>query len=157
MTDELPDIDLEPDVLKPLTFEKNRRFETLIAEIIAGKWVLPNTEPMDPLQAIDAAVFNYRHLSHGRARIASGGNIYSHSVSALFFCDYYPGQGGGLTGAGFVMLGKHFRDEPAQAKRFHICQHKKLSTMPVGMDPRRGYSPGYCEICGFNMFVDSGD
>ena len=41
-------------------------------------------------------------------------------------------------------------------RRFAICPHSKEGTGSIE-DERRGWHPGYCKKCGFNMTYDSGD
>lgn len=140
MTDGLPDIDLTPDVMKPVGFEKWRRFtDADVQPIIDGAVVLPNLELISDALARQIAAGYYGRIISGRAKMRSG----AFAPAALFFVS-------DSDGSGMVMTS-------GAAAKFAICQHKKVSTLPSGFDPRRGWHPGYCEKCGLDMSYDSGD
>lgn len=64
-------------------------------------------------------------------------------------------QGGHRDGTGIVLIyGDPFVND-ARAGRFALCRHTKV--MSPGANPMRGWHPGFCEHCGLNMTVDSGD
>lgn len=62
-------------------------------------------------------------------------------------------QSGALDGTGYVIWCD--RSGKGRVGHFAICAHSKVAG--AGANRSRGWYPGYCEKCGLNMSVDSGD
>ena len=45
---------------------------------------------------------------------------------------------------------------PARVFKFALCQHVKTEE-GHSPNPRRGWHPGHCSVCGMSMTIDSGD
>lgn len=127
---------------------KTYTLEEDLTPVIKGEVELPNIEDLE----------QHRVLSH----IASGGHSFTpkwgyskidgHTTWTFFFL--FHNQAGGLTGEGYAVRYSH-GVEGARTMRFAICKHEKQGGS--GADPRRGWHPGHCKLCGLDMTVDSGD
>lgn len=159
---DLPDIPPDPRILPkwtPFTFEKNRKI-TLddFKPMFEGRMDLPNFERIPLHEAARHAAYFYGKMVEGQYVKLPGGSVYDRSWShGLYMLDC--GQGGGLTGKGWVITqqGLRYDEESVVGGRFALCVHEFESTLPAGFDPRRGWAPGYCKKCGLDMSVDSGD
>jgi hypothetical protein len=114
-----------------------------------GLQPLPNAKLVDPLNLLqDIAsgghmmqpVWGYALLPDGSRQQWTQFFLTSYMMSG---CD---GGGYAVTyGSGGVPI----------CRRFYICQHSKEEG--PGAIPSRGWHPGKCVKCGFNMTYDSGD
>lgn len=124
-----------------------QHFEKILKSIKEGKLDLPNPEPLELGQACSNATLAWGSIETGRYKLLGKPS----SEWGLYFLSRT--QGGGLyTGEGMVLCYNHGK---GGAFRFAICKHKKISG--PGANPMRGWHPGYCELCGLDMTVDSGD
>ena len=127
------------------------KFQEKLDLITLGKMIPPNFETLT--------------LSKGVANIAAGGGLAVvpgiNNLKLPFgksswghWARYFLGktQGGAFDGSGYVMW---YDRGDGHIGRFALCQHKKKEG--AGANPRRGWHPGYCSLCGLNMTVDSGD
>lgn len=62
-------------------------------------------------------------------------------------------QGGLIDGSGILV---RYETNAPITGRFAICQHKMVPT-GTREQSMRGWNPGYCEHCGFDLSVDSSD
>jgi len=138
-----------------LEFRKGRTFSREDYDPYIGKsgnsnqglQPLPNAEDVDPIE----------FLNH----IASGGHMMvpvwgyallpdgSRQQWTQFFLTTY--MMSGSDGGGYAVTYGH----PPSVKRFAICKHE-VQEGP-GANPNRGWHPGHCVKCGFDMTYDSGD
>jgi len=138
-----------------LPFVKNRTF-TLddFKPLFDGVVPLPNFEPLPMWQVAGMATSFYGKLHEGAyAKIAPSRDRSWKRALYMLTC----GQGGGLTGEGYVIAAVAWRADESSVVtgRFALCKHKKIARADA--NPDRGWHPGHCEICGLDMTVDSGD
>lgn len=137
-----------PDVAPKIS---HKDFESIVAEIIDGKRMVPNYEEMS--------------LEEGVAHIAAGGGlktipgVKNAKVSGSdsnwgHWARYFLGatQGGQFDGTGYVMFWVHSK---GRIGRFAICKHKQVEGH--GANHSRGWHPSRCSECGLDTSVDSGD
>lgn len=163
MSDDLPDIDMEPHKMKPLPFKPSRKFtlEGDLLPFVSGSMELPNFEPIEHWKALRAS------MGYGRTieRFTPAGQTYDQACkarvggkgtgTAIFYMNC--GQGGGYTGEGTVVANIGYSGGPDSivTGTFALCRHKAVED--PGADHMRGWHPAHCELCGLDMSVDSGD
>jgi hypothetical protein len=162
-------------------FKRGRQYtlEIDFAALFAGKVVLPNFEPIAHWEALRASMGYGRTVEEYQPE---GKTFKQHTTarlpgSVLDPATYWQdpagrpsgraiyhlncGQGGGLTGEGVVVVDVaglvKYRAIPESiiAGRFTFCKHEKVEG--AGANHSRGWHPGYCDKCGLDMSVDSGD
>lgn len=148
-----PEPPADPTIVQQPEFKKGRHYDAVtdMQPILDGKVILPNFEPIPIELAVSNASHWYGHVHDGAS--ARFGTRYP--SRALYFLTV--GQGGGLTGEGMVMTTGGWKDGKQEVitGRFAICKHKKVEG--AGANHDRGWHPGWCEKCGLDMSVDSGD
>jgi hypothetical protein len=122
--------------------------EADLQPIIDGKVTLPNAMPI--AGDVASRILHYTQMHCGTVLRADGKKEWN----ARFFLDY--GQGGQLYGSGLVAW-TEWKEGAYRAvgMKFAICEHKQISA--PGANPSRGWHPGFCEKCGLDMTIDSGD
>lgn len=163
MTDETsgfvpPEPPPNPVIFKAPVFIKGRQEFTAeeLKPLLEGRVELPNFEPLAVWIVADMATSHYGTMERGYARLPGDDQHKTQSWSrALFLLTH--GQFRGPTGEGHVIISRGYQDGEARvlAGKFTVCQHKKVEGF--GANHQRGWHPGYCEKCGLNMDVDSGD
>jgi hypothetical protein len=138
-----------------LDFKVNRTFGREDYEPYVGKsgnsnpglQELPNAEDVDPIE----------FLNH----LASGGHmmqpVWGYALSPAsgrqqwtqFFLTSY--MMSGCDGGGYAVTYGH----PPLVRRFAICKHEVVDH--AGANHNRGWHPGHCVKCGYDMTYDSGD
>ncbi len=128
----------------------SKDFKATLDNIIGGKQFPPNFEEIDLPKGIGiiASGANLMGTGAGNFKHPNGKSSWGHW--AKFFLSKT--QGGTLDGHGWVIWYDH---GVGRVGEFSICLHKKKTV--AGADPRRGWHPGHCNLCGLNMTVDSGD
>lgn len=149
-----PDPSVRPaNVPHPLPFERYRKFaDEDMRQFMDGKAWVPNFEPATLDKVLPMIISGYGRIEH-RCRFKVGQSDYG--PSAIYFCEV--GQGGGLTGTGVLLYQEGWAAglEKFKGGTFAICKHEKVESDGANHD--RGWHPGYCKHCGFDMSVDSGD
>lgn len=110
---------------------------------------LPNAEDVDPLAFLNNIAAGGHHMLPvwGYALLPDG----SRSQWTQFFLTTF--MGSDLDGGGYAVT---YGSQAPIVRRFAICKHQKEVTGSIEQG-RRGWHPGYCKLCGFNMTYDSGD
>lgn len=128
-----------------------------LAPIMDGKVPLPNVEWLDTPRALASLCLGGWTVppDSGRALVAGTGGYGS-------WARYFLGRGqfGGLDGTGYVIVYDSGTDATnwqatGRIASFAICRHEKVEG--PGANHMRGYHPGWCSKCGYDMTVDSGD
>jgi hypothetical protein len=137
-----------------LEFVKGRTFTrenfNLIIGLGGGKLdPLPNAETVDPIAFLNSLAAGGHHMQPvwGYALLPDG----SRNQWTQFFLTTHMGHA--LDGGGYAVT---YGSQVPIVRRFAICKHQKESTGTIE-EGRRGWHPGYCKLCGFNMTYDSGD
>ena len=122
-----------------------------------GLQPLPNAEEVDPLTFLNnlasgghmmQPVWGYALLPDSDRQQWTQFFLTSFMMSG---CD---GGGYAVTyGAGGMIKGKYER--APIVRRFALCKHEVVDH--PGANHSRGWHPGHCKKCGFNMTYDSGD
>jgi hypothetical protein len=150
------------DEMTTMEFVKNREYTLEHFPAYIGKlgneslMPLPNAEAVDPLMFLNnlAAVGRSYTPVHGYSRGDDGRNKWTY-----FFLTTHMGRA--LDGGGYAVVynsgryidGKHY--ETPIVRRFALCKHE-VEDHP-GANHSRGWHPGHCKKCGFDMTYDSGD
>ena len=144
-----------------MEFVKGRRFtEADFADVVSGKIPLPNYEPAP--QSISGLARAIAGLAAGSGLTVSGVAWAlvpgaRHKTWARYFFNHT--QGGSFDGTGTVLLYRADASSDPNPSggiaRFALCAHKPVSE--PGANPRRGWHPAHCELCGLDLTVDSGD
>lgn len=123
------------------------------ATLFDASAVLPNFEPLPLWRVAKMATSFYGQLVEGKkARTDEKQGRWQDTLYLLAV-----GQGGGLTGEGYVIVRQGWQDDDSSVVggRFAICKHEKVEG--PGANHARGWHPGWCGKCGLDMSVDSGD
>lgn len=163
MTDETsgftpPEPPPDPAHIQQPTFDKRRSYTVEgYQAMFDGLQYLPNFEPLDLEDAAHLAASSYARLQRGYAKLPADPPHRRSFASALFILNAQQSGGWDGTGAVIVAAGWSTADQKyiAIGGKFAICQHKKVEG--PGANHERGWHPGWCEKCGLNMNVDSGD
>lgn len=153
----------DPTVFRAPQFERGRRYMLGVdfLPILAGRMEPPNFKPIPHWDALRLSISLYGHTVERyqepfeqfdrRVKAKIGGKL----GDAIYYLNV--GQGGGFTGEGVVVLhwGYQYDEEHVVTGRFALCEHKKVEG--PGANHQRGWHPGWCEKCGLDMSVDSGD
>lgn len=140
-----------------IEFVKNRKFAIEDYEPFIGKAgrdnrgirPLPNAEPIDA----DSMLLDIAARGHcmqpfwGYTLLPDGSRP---QWTQLFLTTYMMS---GLDGGGYAIT--YSSDKPI-LRRFAICRHEKAGTGTREQE-NRGWHPGSCSKCGYNMTYDSGD
>lgn len=122
-----------------------------LGPIMNGIFEVPNFEPIEDLgSALNNLTLGGIMTPPGSGFAKLPGELRTYGQWAKYFLR--AGQNGGLTGEGYVIV---YQSRGGIIGRFAICKHKKREG--AGANPRRGWHPGSCELCGLDMTVDSGD
>ncbi len=152
--DNPPDVPPEFPETPGLTFVKGRKFtlEDDFAPYLNGKVPLPNFKPLPVWRVAKMAARFYGRLVEDKKAIRAFSDYPNNCLYLLPV-----GQGGGLTGEGYVILSVGYRGDESDviAGSFTLCEHEKVEG--AGANHSRGWHPGYCKKCGLDMSVDSGD
>lgn len=125
--------------------KKHEAFWQQLQDMMNGKSLVPNEEEMDLGRAVSNASLSW-DVVPSKLRLKSDG----HTEWAIYFLGQT--QGGFYDGSGMILSYGHGK---GRAIRFALCKHEKVDG--PGANPRRGWHPGYCKLCGLDMTVDSGD
>lgn len=119
--------------------------------IINGDIPLPNTEEIEPLRFLNnLASGGHSMTPHwGWALRHIGGRK---QWAQFFMSPVSMGGQGTFNGSGYAVI---YGNVTPAVLRFAICKHEKVDG--IGANPRRGWHPGSCRLCGLNMTVDSSD
>lgn len=154
MTDTPPDVPPEFPAITELPFVRYRKFtmEGDLAPYLDAKMPLPHFKQMPVWRVANSATRFYGHLVESKSAIL---DFKDRKHNALYMLKV--GQGGGLTGEGYVILSVGYRGDESDviAGSFTLCEHEKVEG--AGANHSRGWHPGYCKKCGLDMSVDSGD
>lgn len=139
-----------------IEFKDRRTFDRKDYEPYIGKLgnerlaPLPNTVDVDPVHFVNhlAACGHMTEPVWGYALHPDG----SRPQWTMFFLIHFGTAG--LDGSGYAAIYSSRREGP-YVKRFAICIHEKEDH--PGADHQRGWHPGHCVKCGFDMSYDSGD
>jgi hypothetical protein len=110
---------------------------------------LPNAEDVDPIEFLNH-IASGGHMMQpvwGYALTPSGSNQWTQ-----FFITSY--MMSGCDGGGYAVTYSSRKEGP-YVRRFRICAHE-VQDHP-GANHNRGWHPGHCVKCGFDMTYDSGD
>lgn len=137
-----------PAIVVQPEFKKGRRYTLEDMEaIVSGEAYLPNVESVDPGHLLN----NIASMGHmmtprwGYAMISVMGIDANRKQWTQFFLLPSEGTGYAIT----------YGNPAAITVRFAICKHKMVEG--PGANHSRGWHPGWCEKCGLDMSVDSGD
>lgn len=152
------------DVFVPFTFEKYRKItlEKDFLPFVSGKIELPNFKPIEHWEALRNSMGYGRTVE--RYDVKERYSNYTRQCQALvngskgdaiFYMNC--GPGGGYTGEGTVVMRHGWNPGPDSivTGKFALCEHVKVEG--PGANHSRGWHPGWCEKCGMDMSVDSGD
>lgn len=122
-------------------------YEEHLKPIVEGSVDVPNFEPMEPRLLLQ----NIASGGHSMEPVWGSAKIGRHKQWAQFFLT---GAGMGSPphtygGAGYVIA------YPDKFGTFAICKHQ--FELGAGANPRRGWNPGRCSLCGVDMSINSGD
>lgn len=148
-----------------LEFKQNRKFTVEDYAPYIGKMgsekrqllPLPNAEDVDPLAFLNnlASVGHMWDSVWGHALPPNGGL----PQWAMFFLSGYMMSGCDGGGHAVIYGGQRYIDGKTYAtpivRRFQICRHEKVDG--PGANHNRGWHPGHCKLCGYDMGYDSGD
>jgi hypothetical protein len=139
-----------------IEFKKDRTFDSKDYEPYVGKFgnerlaPLPNAEDVDPL-------FFLSHLASGGHMMQPRWGYALHPEGnrpqwTMFFLTSF--MMSGLDGGGYAVIYSSRKEGP-YVQRFYICKHAVEDH--AGANHSRGWHPGHCSLCGYNMTYDSGD
>ena len=115
---------------------------------LKGGFYLPNFVEMEPAAVVGiVAASPFLRFVRGEALILGERDLTSF-YSAYFLTGIYDRFDGG----GYVMF---YDFGKGRTGRFAICAHE--IRLARDANPTRGWLPGHCKFCGFDMTTDSGD
>jgi hypothetical protein len=128
---------------------KRYSYDADLQPIVEGKLALPNTEPVDPLLLLNS--------------IASGGHSMTprwgwalrdgrKQWTQFFLTPATMGGANSFDGGGYAII---WGGSAPITLRFAVCKHENAEG--AGANHSRGWHPGHCGKCGFDMSVGSGD
>lgn len=131
--------------------KKTYTFEADMKPITSGDVELPNTEPVDPMRFLSNLASGGHSMTPvwGWSLRSEGRDAGRKQWTQFFLSPSAMGGQNSFNGTGYAVI--YAGDSPA-VLRFAICKHKFVAT---GGNPSRGWNPGYCEHCGYDMSVDS--
>ncbi len=123
-------------------------FDEHLKQIMDGIIEPPHYNEIDPETALATITLGGQEcFQHKRIKRPDD----HHRKWAIYFLSQT--QGGWFDGSGIVIW--YDKTHKGRAARFEICIHAPVAG--AGADPRRGWRPARCKLCGLDMTVDSGD
>lgn len=110
---------------------------------------LPNAFDCDPLAFLNNLAASGHGMTTGWGYALLPDD--SRNQWTMFFLTSY--MMSGMDGGGYAVT---YGGKGPIVRRFALCKHSKEGTGSIEQE-HRGYHPGYCKLCGYNMSYDSGD
>lgn len=137
-----------------IEFKQGRTFEIEDYAPFIGRLGNEKLEPLPNAEEVPANMFlqNIASGGHGMQPVWGYARLPDSDRNqwTQFFLTTY--MMSGLDGCGYAVT---YGSGQAILRYFRICKHSKLDSPDAR--PMRGWHPGICTKCGFNMTYDSGD